>query len=161
MLIKKRTVFFLMVFWNLRVRQPLDDQDRSDFSHNSQCGIVFCSEPAVWEKWISHSPWRHNQNPIMISYIFLPKFEIDSNFLWKHINYMFSEKLREKNNSACVNPCGIRKSHPGGLIFWSGTRQASSMSKYSSLGWDFLIPHGFSWWILLISILVARQPCSI
>ena len=42
-----------------------------------------------------------------------------------------------------------KKFHTWGWILWSGTQQASSLTKYSPLGRDFLIPHGYSWWILL------------
>lgn len=41
------------------------------FSNNSQCRKAFCSVTAVRVKSISHSSWRHNQNPLVTSYISL------------------------------------------------------------------------------------------
>ena len=73
-----------------------------------------------------------------------------TNFLWKHINFMFFKELWEKNNPSWVNPSGIRKSHPRTEYFGQGRCLPSPWPKHSSLGWDFLVPHEISWRILLI-----------
>ena len=107
-------------------------------------GSVLQCEIAVWDKSISHFSSRHNQNPIVTTYFL--NFEKDSNFLWKHINFMFFENLWEKNNPAWVNPCGIRKCYLRGWIFWSGTQQASSLTK--------LFTPSYHTWILMMNSIV-------
>ena len=93
------------------------------------------------EKSIYHSPWCHNQNPIVTLYIILLSLlSYYSNFLWKHINFVFSEKLWEKNNPTWV----------GDEYFDLGFGKPRPWQKYSPLGWDILNQHDYSWWILLI-----------
>ena len=44
--------------------------------------------------------------------------------MYRH-DFMCFQRFRGKNNPSWVNPCEIRKSHPRGWIFWSGTQQVS------------------------------------
>ena len=117
----------------------------------------------MWDsvlQWETACGINRSRTPLDVSITILlwhhifPYFEINSNFLWKHINFMFFEKLWEKNNPSWVNPCGIRKSHPRGLIFLSGTQQASSLTKIFTPRMRFPLSSmaiHVLWWILLIS----------
>ena len=54
-----------------------------------------------------------------------------------------------KEKNCWVNPCGIRKSHPQWWIFWSGTRQASSVTKNIPPWVRFPYP---TWILMMVSI---------
>ena len=85
----------------------------------------------------SHTPLDVIIKILLWRYIFS---YFDSNFLWKHINFVFSEKLWEKNNPTWV----------GDEYFDLGFGKPRPWQKYSPLGWDIPNQHGYSWWILLI-----------
>ena len=90
----------------------------------------------LWGK-IDHTPLDVIIKILLWRYIFS---YFDSNFLWKHINFVFSEKLWEKNNPTWV----------GDEYFDLGFGKPRPWQKYSPLGWDILNQHDYSWWILLI-----------
>ena len=79
-------------------------------SERQQCGINQ-----------SHTPLDVTMKILLWHHLF-PYFKIDFNFIWKHTDVMFFEKLWEKNNPSWVNSCGMGKSHPRGWIFWPRTR---------------------------------------
>lgn len=107
--------------------------------------LGFWSSVHVGSGWYGGSLWnpgniplwswateKKNCNVICINYISLL-----ISWHWFHV----FQKKWEKNNPPWVNPFGKRKSHPRRWTFWSGT-------KYLPLGWNFLIPHWYSWWIV-------------
>ena len=125
------------------------------FSHNRQSEIVFYSVRQQCGINRSHTPLDVTIKILLWCHTF-PYFEFDSNFLRKHINFMFFQKLWKKNNPSSVYPCGVRKSHPRGWIFWSGTPQASFLTKISTPRVRFPYP---TWILMMDSITLSLSVC--